>query len=45
MAGGLMAFHQLGCGVAAFGIAPLRGLVGLPFSTIFAAASIVAANW
>jgi hypothetical protein len=33
----------LAYGVAAFGIGPLPDLVGLPFSTIFAAASIVAA--
>jgi MFS transporter, FHS family, glucose/mannose:H+ symporter len=43
MAGGLIAFYQLGYGVAAFGIGPLQGLLGLPFSTIFAAGSIVAA--
>jgi fucose permease len=43
MAGGLIAFYQLGYGVAAFGIGPLRDLIGLPFSTIFAAGSIVAA--
>ena len=43
MAGGLIAFYQLGYGVAAFGIGPLQGLFGLSFSTIFAAGSIVAA--
>jgi MFS transporter, FHS family, glucose/mannose:H+ symporter len=43
MAGELIAFYQLGYGVAAFGIGPLRDLIGLPFSTIFAAGSIVAA--
>jgi MFS transporter, FHS family, glucose/mannose:H+ symporter len=43
MAGGLIAFYQLGYGVAAFGIGPLQGLLGLSFSTIFAAGSIVAA--
>jgi FHS family glucose/mannose:H+ symporter-like MFS transporter len=42
MAGGLIAFYQLGYGVAAFGTGPLRDMIGLPFSTIFAAASIVA---
>ena len=42
MAGGLIAFYQLGYGVAAFGTGPLRDLVGLQFSTIFAAGSIVA---
>ena len=43
MAGGLIAFYQLGYGAAAFGIGPLHGLLGLPLSTIFAAGSIVAA--
>jgi FHS family glucose/mannose:H+ symporter-like MFS transporter len=43
LAGGLIAFYQLGYGVAAFGIGPLRDWIGLPFHTIFAAASIVAA--
>ena len=43
MAGGLIAFYQLGYGVAAFGIGPLQGLFGFSFSTIFAAGSVVAA--
>jgi MFS transporter, FHS family, glucose/mannose:H+ symporter len=43
MAGELIAFYQLGYGVAAFGIGPLRDLIGLAFSTIMAAGSIVAA--
>jgi MFS family permease len=43
MAGGLIAFYQLGYGVAAFGIGPLQGLLGLSLSTIFAAGSLVAA--
>jgi MFS transporter, FHS family, glucose/mannose:H+ symporter len=43
MAGGLIAFYQLGYGVAAFGIGPLQGLFGLSFSTVFAAGSMVAA--
>jgi fucose permease len=43
MAGELIAFYQLGYGVAAFGIGPLRDLIGLAFSTILAAGSIVAA--
>jgi hypothetical protein len=42
-AGELIAFYQLGYGVAAFGSGPLHDLVGLPLSTIFAAGSIVAA--
>jgi MFS transporter, FHS family, glucose/mannose:H+ symporter len=43
MAGELIAFYQLGYGVAAFGIGPLRDGIGLSFSTIFATGSIVAA--
>ena len=43
MAGGLIAFYQLGYGVAAFGIGPLQGLFGLSFSTVFATGSVVAA--
>jgi FHS family glucose/mannose:H+ symporter-like MFS transporter len=43
MAGGLIAFYQLGYGVAAFGIGPLQSLFGLSYSTIFAAGSVVAA--
>jgi MFS family permease len=42
MAGELIAFYQLGYGVAAFATGPLRDLIGWPFSMIFAAASIVA---
>ena len=43
MAGGLIAFYQLGYGVAAFGIGPLQGLFGLSFATLFSAGSVVAA--
>jgi len=42
MAGGLIAFYQLGYGVAAFGTGPLQDLIGLPLSAIFAGGSIVA---
>ena len=42
MAGELIAFYQLGYGVAAFGTGPLRDLIGLPFSVIFAGGSVVA---
>jgi hypothetical protein len=38
----LIAFYQLGYGVAAFGIGPLHDHLGLPFATIFAGGSIVA---
>jgi hypothetical protein len=43
MAGGLIAFYQVGYGVAAFGIGPLHDLLGPPLFAIFAARSIVAA--
>jgi fucose permease len=42
MAGAMIAFYQLGYGVAAFGTGPLRDSIGLSFSTIFSAGSIVA---
>jgi MFS transporter, FHS family, glucose/mannose:H+ symporter len=42
MAGWLIAFYQLGYGLAAFGTGPLRDLIRLPFSTIFAAGGVVA---
>jgi fucose permease len=42
MAGELIAFYQVGYGVAAFGTGPLRDLCGLPFSTIYSAASGIA---
>jgi MFS family permease len=43
MAGGLIAFYQLGYGVAAFGTGPLRDVMGLKFSMIFAGGSLIAA--
>jgi MFS transporter, FHS family, glucose/mannose:H+ symporter len=42
MAGELIAFYQLGYGVAAFAIGPLHDPGGLAFATIFAAGSLVA---
>jgi MFS transporter, FHS family, glucose/mannose:H+ symporter len=42
MAGAMIAFYQLGYGVAAFGTGPLRDSIGLSFSTIFSVGSIVA---
>ena len=42
MAGAMIAFYQLGYGVAAFGTGPLRDSIGLSFSSIFSAGSIVA---
>jgi fucose permease len=42
MAGAMIAFYQLGYGVAAFGTGPLPDSIGLSFSAIFSAGSIVA---
>ena len=44
MAGGMIAFYQLGYGVAAFGTGPLQDLIGLPLSTIYGIGSIIAAT-
>jgi MFS transporter, FHS family, glucose/mannose:H+ symporter len=43
MSGELIAFYQLGYGVAAFGTGPLRNLAGLPFSSLYSYGSAVAA--
>ena len=43
MAGELIAFYQIGYGVAALGIGPLRDLTGLPFSAMFAGGGLIAA--
>jgi len=43
MSGELIAFYQLGYGVAAFGTGPLRNFTGLPFSSLFSYGSAVAA--
>jgi hypothetical protein len=43
VAGDLIAFYQLGYGIAAFGTGPLRDWAGLPLHSIFAGGSIVAA--
>src|SRR5262249_59867183 len=42
IAGELIAFYQLGYGVAAFGIRPLHDQLGFTLAAIFAAATIVA---
>ena len=42
MAGGMIAFYQLGYGVAAFATGPLRDLVQLRLSMIFASGSAIA---
>lgn len=41
VAGGVIAFYQLGYGIAAFGVGPLVD-AGLPLSTVYALASVVA---
>jgi fucose permease len=43
MSGGIVAFYQAGYGIAAFGVGPLRDVAGLPFRTIYAWGSVVAA--
>jgi MFS transporter, FHS family, glucose/mannose:H+ symporter len=42
VAGELIAFYQLGFGVAAFATGPLKDLAGLSLSTIFSAGSVIA---
>ena len=42
VAGLLIAFYQMGYGLAAFGIGPLQETVGLSLSTIYLAAAVVA---
>jgi MFS transporter, FHS family, glucose/mannose:H+ symporter len=41
MSGELIAFYQIGYGIAAFGVGPLRGGAGLAFSEIFSAGSLI----
>jgi FHS family glucose/mannose:H+ symporter-like MFS transporter len=43
MSGGLIAFYQIGYGVAAFGIGSLHDITALPFSLLFSYGSAVAA--
>jgi fucose permease len=42
VAGGLIAFYQMGYGIAAFGVGPLREMAGLSLNTIFDLTSVVA---
>jgi fucose permease len=42
VAGMLIAFYQMGYGLAAFGVGPLQDVVGLSLSTIYLAAAVVA---
>lgn len=42
MSGALIAFYQMGYGVAAFGVGPLRPIAGLDYSSLFSVGSLVA---
>jgi MFS family permease len=42
VAGGLIAFYQIGYGVAAFGVGPLQTSASLPLNTIYGCTAIVA---
>ncbi|MFN8473494.1 MAG: MFS transporter [Anaerolineae bacterium] len=42
VAGGLIAFYQMGYGIAAFGVGPIEDHTGVSLSTIFGLAAIVA---
>jgi MFS family permease len=41
-AGGLIAFYQMGYGIAAFGVGPLQSRVGLDLKTIYGGTAVVA---
>lgn len=43
VSGRLIAFFQVGYGIAAFGVGPVRMATGAPLSTIFAGAAVAAA--
>ncbi len=43
VSGALIAFYQVGYGIAAFGVGPLQDATGLSLSSIYASASLVAA--
>ena len=42
VAGGLIAFYQMGYGIAAFGVGPLEDMAGLSLNAIFGLAAVVA---
>ena len=42
VAGGLIAFYQIGYGIAAFGVGPLQAWAGLDLSTIYGGTAVVA---
>src|SRR5450755_348301 len=41
-AGGLIAFYQIGYGIAAFGVGPLQTWAGLDLSTIYRGTAVIA---
>jgi fucose permease len=43
VAGGLIAFYQIGFGLAAFGVGPLQARAGLPLNSIYGVAAVIAA--
>jgi hypothetical protein len=42
VAGGLIAFYQIGYGIAAFGVGPLQSDAGLNFKSIYTGTTVVA---
>ena len=42
VAGGLIAFYQMGYGIAAFGVGPLKDYAGLSLNSLFGFAAVVA---
>jgi fucose permease len=44
VAGGLIAFYQIGYGLAAFGVGPLQSLAGLDLTVIYGGTAVVAAT-
>ncbi len=42
VAGGLIAFYQIGYGIAAFGVGPLQSRAGLDLSAIYGGTAVVA---
>lgn len=42
VAGGLIAFYEIGYGIAAFGVGPLQALAALSLDKIFGASSVIA---
>jgi hypothetical protein len=42
VAGGLIAFYQIGYGLAAFGVGPLQARAGLELNTLYAGTAVLA---